>query len=204
VCVCVCVCVRGCLTVVEGDLTEIGERGINLSGGQKQRVALARALYADADVVLLDDPLSAVDAHVGEHIFENAVQGMLVGKTVVLVSNQLQYLPSADYVVALEDGTIREQGVYQDLIAQGRNFASLVESFGVHRDAAQEEERKKLAKENSVAMKAATLGGAAAEHVKIELMADTDRRKVSLGADPEVPVFHSWGLTELWLPWHCS
>lgn len=131
-----------------GDLTEIGERGINLSGGQKQRVALARALYADAgskrkgsvviffvlilcqDVVLLDDPLSAVDAHVGEHIFQHAIQAMLANKTVILVSNQLQFLPSADYVVALENGSIREQGRYQELMSNGSDFADLIKSFG--------------------------------------------------------------------------
>lgn len=75
--------------------------------------------YADADVVLLDDCLSAVDAHVGEHIFRHAIQGVFGGKTVILVSNQLQFLPSADYVVALEKGVIREQGKYNDLISQG-------------------------------------------------------------------------------------
>lgn len=70
-------------------------------------------------MVLLDDCLSAVDAHVGEHIFRHAVQGMFGGKTVILVSNQLQFLPSADYVIALEKGVIREQGKYSDLVGQG-------------------------------------------------------------------------------------
>jgi ATP-binding cassette subfamily C (CFTR/MRP) protein 1 len=125
-----------------GDLTEIGERGINLSGGQKQRVSLARALYADADVVLLDDCLSAVDAHVGEHIFRHAVQGMFGGKTVILVSNQLQFLPSADYVLALEKGVIREQGEFARLVSEGQDFSRLVESFGVQ---ASDEQQKKEA-----------------------------------------------------------
>ncbi len=123
-----------------GDMTEIGERGINLSGGQKQRVSLARALYADADVVMLDDCLSAVDAHVGEHIFRHAVQGMLGGKTVILVSNQLQFLPSADYVLAVEKGVIREQGEYNKLVSEGQDFSRLVESFGVQ---ASDETQKK-------------------------------------------------------------
>ncbi len=125
-----------------GDMTEIGERGINLSGGQKQRVSLARALYADADVVLLDDCLSAVDAHVGEHIFRHAVQGMCGGKTVVLVSNQLQFLPSADYVIALEKGVVREQGEFGRLVSEGQDFSRLVESFGVQ---ASDERQKKEA-----------------------------------------------------------
>ena len=78
-----------------GDGTEIGERGINLSGGQKQRVALARACYAQADVVLLDDPLSAVDAHVGRHLLDSCICGLLEGTTRVLVTHQLMALASA-------------------------------------------------------------------------------------------------------------
>lgn len=58
-----------------GDATEIGEKGVNLSGGQKQRISVARAVYADADIYIFDDPLSAVDVHVGAHIFKNVVQG---------------------------------------------------------------------------------------------------------------------------------
>ena len=78
-----------------GDHTEIGEKGVNLSGGQKQRVALARACYAGADVVLLDDPLSAVDAHVGRHLLDSCICGALRGKTRVLVTHQLMALASA-------------------------------------------------------------------------------------------------------------
>ena len=81
--------------VPAGDETEIGERGINLSGGQKQRVALARACYAQADVVLLDDPLSAVDAHVGRHLLDSCICGLLEGTTRVLVTHQLMALESA-------------------------------------------------------------------------------------------------------------
>lgn len=79
-----------------GDQTEIGEKGINLSGGQKARVSLARAVYQDADVYLLDDPLSAVDVHVSKVLFEDCISDFLKGKTRVLVTHQLQYLPSAD------------------------------------------------------------------------------------------------------------
>ncbi|TFK08994.1 UDP-N-acetylhexosamine pyrophosphorylase-like protein 1 [Platysternon megacephalum] len=77
-------------TLPYGDLTEIGERGLNLSGGQKQRISLARAVYANRDIYLLDDPLSAVDAHVGKYIFEKCIKEALKGKTVVLVTHQLQ------------------------------------------------------------------------------------------------------------------
>ncbi|GAA6074758.1 multidrug resistance-associated protein 9, partial [Tachysurus ichikawai] len=70
----------------------IGERGLNLSGGQKQRVSLARAVYSNRDIFLLDDPLSAVDAHVGKHIFEECIKKELKGKSVILVTHQLQVL----------------------------------------------------------------------------------------------------------------
>ena len=77
------------------DMTEIGEKGINLSGGQKQRVALARAVYSAADLYLLDDPLSAVDSHVGKHIFDRVVgpHGCLKDKTRVLVTHAITFLP---------------------------------------------------------------------------------------------------------------
>jgi ABC-type multidrug transport system fused ATPase/permease subunit len=93
-----------------GDATEIGDRGVTLSGGQKQRVSIARAVYADADVYLLDDPLSAVDSHVGRALFERCIRGVLSGKTVVLVTNALQYLPYADNVLWMEGGRVRAQG----------------------------------------------------------------------------------------------
>src|SRR5690242_18714334 len=72
-----------------GDNTEIGERGITISGGQKQRLNIARAIYFDADIVLMDDPLSAVDAHVGRHIFDNAILGLLKDKCRILATHQL-------------------------------------------------------------------------------------------------------------------
>jgi ABC-type multidrug transport system fused ATPase/permease subunit len=93
-----------------GDATEIGDRGVTLSGGQKQRVSIARAVYADADVYLLDDPLSAVDSHVGRALFERCIRGVLSGKTIVLVTNALQYLPYADNVLWMDGGRVRAQG----------------------------------------------------------------------------------------------
>ncbi|MCL7043983.1 hypothetical protein MKW94_027272, partial [Papaver nudicaule] len=82
-----------------GDLTEIGERGINLSGGQKQRIQLARALYQDADIYLLDDPFSAVDAHTATSLFNDYVMGALSGKTVLLVTHQVDFLPEFDSIL---------------------------------------------------------------------------------------------------------
>ncbi|KAJ3067917.1 hypothetical protein HDU98_008890 [Podochytrium sp. JEL0797] len=114
----------------DGDQTSIGERGINLSGGQKQRVNLARLVYYDADIVLMDDPLSAVDAHVGRFLFENCILGALKDKTRILVTHQLHFLSRADHIVVMRDGEIAEQGSYQDLVANGGEFASLIEVYG--------------------------------------------------------------------------
>ncbi|XP_078526662.1 ATP-binding cassette sub-family C member 12 isoform X2 [Lissotriton helveticus] len=114
-----------------GDMTEIGERGINLSGGQKQRISMARAVYADKDIYLLDDPLSAVDAHVGKHIFEECIQRKLKGKTVVLVTHQLQYLEFCDKVILLEDGRITENGTHKELMATNGRYTHLIQNFNM-------------------------------------------------------------------------
>ncbi|XP_078610721.1 ATP-binding cassette sub-family C member 9-like isoform X2 [Branchiostoma floridae x Branchiostoma japonicum] len=101
-----------------GDMTEIGEKGINLSGGQKQRVSLARALYSNSDIVILDDPLSALDAHVGGDVFEHGIMAHLINdekRTVVLVTHKLQYLEESQYVVAMENGRILAQGTMDDI-----------------------------------------------------------------------------------------
>ena len=111
-----------------GDETEIGEKGINLSGGQKQRISLARACYSDADLYLLDDPLSAVDAHVGKHIFEQVLgpNGMLKGKTRVLVTHSITHLHLMDKIIVLKDNTVSEQGTYQELIEKKGAFADFL------------------------------------------------------------------------------
>ena len=88
----------------KGQLTEIGERGVNISGGQKARISLARALYSDADIYLLDDPLSAVDPAVANQIFENAIKGELATKCVILVTHQLQFMRLCPRVLLLKDG----------------------------------------------------------------------------------------------------
>nr|CAB3219634.1 multidrug resistance-associated protein 5 [Phallusia mammillata] len=116
-----------------GDLTEVGDRGINLSGGQKQRISLARALYSDRDIYLLDDPLSAVDVHVGKHIFNEAILSQLKknGKTVLLVTHQLQYLPKCDQVVLMEHGKIKEIKSFEALFQDNTDLASLgISSLG--------------------------------------------------------------------------
>ena len=101
----------------DGDLTEIGERGINLSGGQKQRISVARAAYSDASIIILDDPLSALDPEVGKNLFEECIVGLLGDKTVIFVTNQLQYLQKCDTVVALGGKRVLEQGTCAQLMS---------------------------------------------------------------------------------------
>ena len=111
-----------------GDQTEIGEKGINLSGGQKQRISLARAVYADSDIYLLDDPLSAVDSHVGKHLFEQVLgpHGLLNGKTRVLVTHGITYLPQTDKIIVLKDGEVSETGSYQQLLDRKGAFSEFL------------------------------------------------------------------------------
>ncbi|XP_077405833.1 ATP-binding cassette sub-family C member 4 isoform X1 [Vanacampus margaritifer] len=110
----------------DGDLTLIGDRGATLSGGQKARVNLARAVYQDADIYLLDDPLSAVDAEVGRHLFEQCICGMLKSKPRILVTHQLQYLKGADQIVVLKEGHMVAKGTYTELQQSGVDFTSLL------------------------------------------------------------------------------
>ncbi|KAJ8363882.1 hypothetical protein SKAU_G00127130 [Synaphobranchus kaupii] len=114
-----------------GDATEIGEKGLNLSGGQKQRVSLARAVYRKADVYLLDDPLSAVDAHVGQHIFDKVIgpRGVLRDKTRILVTHGMSFLPQADLILVLVDGEITEMGSYLELLGRHGAFADFIHAF---------------------------------------------------------------------------
>ncbi|VDQ08273.1 unnamed protein product [Trichobilharzia regenti] len=98
-----------------GDKTEIGEKGVNLSGGQKQRVTLARAVYQRSDIYLLDDPLSAVDTHVGKHLFDQVLgpKGLLKDKTRIITTNSFHWLSSADWIIVLnKNGEITQSGTY--------------------------------------------------------------------------------------------
>uniref|UniRef100_UPI0037E7E5A5 ATP-binding cassette sub-family C member 3 n=1 Tax=Semicossyphus pulcher TaxID=241346 RepID=UPI0037E7E5A5 len=124
-----------------GDMTEIGEKGINLSGGQRQRVSLARALYSDADVYLLDDPLSAVDAHVAKHIFDNLIgpEGVLKGKTRILVTHGISFLPQVDNIMVMVDGRVSEMGSHQELLKQNGAFAEFLRNYTLE-DIVEEEE----------------------------------------------------------------
>ncbi|THG21569.1 hypothetical protein TEA_007943 [Camellia sinensis var. sinensis] len=112
------------------DLTEIGERGVNISGGQKQRVSMARAVYSNADVYIFDDPLSALDAHVGRQVFNNCIKGELQGKTRVLVTNQLHFLPQVDKIILVSEGMVKEEGTFEELSRSGTLFKKLMENAG--------------------------------------------------------------------------
>uniref|UniRef100_A0A671K4Z4 Multidrug resistance-associated protein 5-like n=1 Tax=Sinocyclocheilus anshuiensis TaxID=1608454 RepID=A0A671K4Z4_9TELE len=112
-------------------MTLIGERGANLSGGQRQRVSLARALYSERPVLLLDDPLSAVDAHVGSHLFHSAIRRAAKSRTVIFVTHQLQFLPECDEVVLMKDGQIAEHGTHVQLMEKGRDYAALFNTLTV-------------------------------------------------------------------------
>jgi len=136
----------------DGDMTMIGERGINLSGGQKQRVSVARAAYSDKDIVILDDPMSALDPEVGHRLFNECIQGVLKDKTVVLVTHSMDVLKDCDRVLVLDVknkvnddddaaaaaaaagadtttnlvGYIREKGTFQELVDAGLDFAQML------------------------------------------------------------------------------
>ena len=99
-----------------GDLTEIGERGINLSGGQKARVSLARAVYANKDIILMDDPISALDSNVRKKVFKRVFQDMLKKTTRVLVTHAIDFLHLADRVVVMKEGEIKVQGEYSEVL----------------------------------------------------------------------------------------
>ncbi|KAM9854428.1 ATP-binding cassette sub-family C member 8 isoform 3-T3 [Aulostomus maculatus] len=101
----------------QGDQTEIGERGIILSGGQKQRISVARALYQQTNVVFLDDPFSALDIHLSDHLMQDGILKLLreEKRTVVLVTHKLQYLPHADWIIAMKDGSIQTEGTLKDI-----------------------------------------------------------------------------------------
>ncbi|XP_077309834.1 ATP-binding cassette sub-family C member 8 isoform X2 [Lithobates pipiens] len=100
-----------------GDQTQIGERGINLSGGQRQRISVARALYQQTSVVFLDDPFSALDIHLSDHLMQDGILKMLRDnkRTTVLVTHKLQYLIHADWIIAMKDGTIQREGTLKDI-----------------------------------------------------------------------------------------
>ncbi|CAI0441269.1 unnamed protein product [Linum tenue] len=133
-----CSLVKDVEMLPNGDLTEIGERGVNLSGGQKQRIQLARALYQDADVYLLDDPFSAVDAHTATSLFNEYVMEALSGKTVLLVTHQVDFLPAFNLILLMSSGEILRTGTYNEMLDSCQEFNELVNA---HKKTATEERK---------------------------------------------------------------
>ncbi len=103
---------------INQDMTQVGEKGITISGGQRQRIAIARAAYSQANIVVFDDPLSAMDAHVGKAVFDNCISNdsIMKDRTRIFITNQLQYCEECDYIYCLENGNIVEQGTYEELM----------------------------------------------------------------------------------------
>lgn len=130
--------IKGCALIKDfelfasGDLTEIGERGINMSGGQKQRIQIARAVYQDADIYLLDDPFSAVDAHTGTQLFKECLLEILKDKTILYVTHQVEFLPAADLILVMRNGRIAQAGKFDELLRQNIGFEVIV---GAHSQA---------------------------------------------------------------------
>ncbi|KAK9680179.1 ABC transporter transmembrane region [Popillia japonica] len=128
----------------QGDKTLVGERGVSLSGGQRARINLARAVYREADIYLLDDPLSAVDAHVGKELFEECIIKYLKGKTRILVTHQLQFLKQVDQIIIVDNGQIEKVGTFEELSENELSYL---------KRSASEEELEKQPKENEIIRK---------------------------------------------------
>ncbi|KNE92308.1 hypothetical protein PSTG_14268 [Puccinia striiformis f. sp. tritici PST-78] len=116
----------------DGDQTQVGEKGIALSGGQKARISLARTVYARADIYLLDDPLSSVDAHVARHLFDRVIgpAGLLRSKARILCTNAIPFCQQADELVMVREGKIVERGTFQSVLANQGDLKKLIDDFG--------------------------------------------------------------------------
>ncbi|KAA6365258.1 MAG: putative Multidrug resistance-associated protein 4, partial [Streblomastix strix] len=137
-------------TLAAGDMTAIGEKGVNLSGRQKAKIQLARAVYSDRDIYILDLPLSAVDVHIGRILFEECIEGRLKDKTRLLITNQLQYIDRSDNIILLDYGRITAQGTSQQLKEQGIDFQKFIikESKNYNSDNSKEDIEKHKNKHN--------------------------------------------------------
>ncbi|KAK9321278.1 P-loop containing nucleoside triphosphate hydrolase protein [Lipomyces orientalis] len=147
-----------------GDMTEIGERGINISGGQKSRISLARAAYFGSDIIILDDVLSAVDPHVGRHLVDNCICGLLDGKTRLLATHQLHLLPRADRIIFMDGKGGLTIGTFDELMTSCPKFAQLT-IFGssqpakIHEDQEVEDEESIMKQTSGVLARAPGIAG---------------------------------------------
>lgn len=197
-----------------GDETEIGERGITLSGGQKQRLNIARAIYFDANLIIMDDPLSAVDVHVGRHIFDKAIMGLLKSKARILATHQLWVLNRCDRIIWLEDGKIQAIDTFDNLMKSYTGFRVLTESTAFQEEQDQnvdddEVEEKNAMKKNNEASILMQVEEKAVMGVSWSVYIDLVRASGSLFYAPLVLglLVLSQGvniLTSLWLSWWTS
>ena len=203
-----------------GDLTEIGERGITVSGGQKQRLNIARAIYFNSDIVLMDDPLSAVDAHVGRHIFDNAICGLLKDKCRILATHQLHVLSRCDRIIWMQDGRIETIDTFSNLMNNNEDFQKLMATTAQEEKQENEgqvnedevEDEKKAAKKRKQAKRGAALmqqEERAVKSVGLSVYAAYIRASGSLLFGPLVLILLiiSQGAniaTSLWLSWWTS
>ncbi|KAM9835950.1 ATP-binding cassette sub-family C member 4-like [Aulostomus maculatus] len=170
----------------DGDLTLIGDRGATLSGGQKARVNLARAVYQDADIYLLDDPLSAVDAEVGRHLFEQCICGLLKNKLRILVTHQLQYLKTADQIAVLKEGHLLAKGTYTELQQSGVDFTLLLKEEEEEQQHPQDLlSRSRTLSQNSVMSQASSVHsvkeGDLLEMEPVQMVAEESRAQGTIG-----------------------
>jgi len=183
--------------LVDGDMTDIGEKGVNISGGQKQRINIARALYFDADIVLMDDPLSAVDPHVGKALFNDAILGLRkAGKTVILVTHGLHFLSQVDYIYCLDAGRISQQGTYPELMAAGGAFQALMHGFGGATARQETDEPKEVDVPEGKAESSEDAEGSVATPTKtaaVALMQDEERITGAVGLKVYLLYFKSGG-----------
>ncbi|KAH8700278.1 putative ABC multidrug transporter [Talaromyces proteolyticus] len=158
-----------------GDSTEIGERGITVSGGQKQRLNIARAIYFNADIVLMDDPLSAVDAHVGRHIMEHAICGLLKDKCRILATHQLHVLNRCDRIILMDNGRVAAVDTFDNLMRDSQLFQRLMSTTAQDRQHEEKDEDDKIEAERDTPAKKAKPGK------QVALMQQEERATDSVG-----------------------
>ncbi|XP_072762869.1 ATP-binding cassette sub-family C member 4 [Anoplolepis gracilipes] len=145
----VCALMKDFKQLPQGDMTIVGERGVSLSGGQRARINLARAVYRQADLYLLDDPLSAVDTHVAKHLYTKCITEYLHGKTRILVTHQLQFLKLADQIIVLDRGFIKMQGNYNELVKSNKDFNEMMDDLATSHETQKKEENARRLSEIS-------------------------------------------------------
>ncbi|CAF4578087.1 unnamed protein product [Rotaria sp. Silwood2] len=133
-----------------GENTLVGDQGVMLSGGQKARVNIARALYRDADIYLLDDPLSAVDAKVSKHLFDKSIKHYLRDKIRILVTHQIQFLQNATKIIVLDNGEMVQMGTYEELLVSSPLFAQLLEDINQHEQEQEQQQPISLLNQQSM------------------------------------------------------